>query len=113
MSKQVNRKRNCQIKFYATEIEREQLKTEAKASGMELGDYLRECGLKKIIVKLNPDDFTNISKSLISIQQSIDEISRKSKLDDEDRRYEELKELVEDMQGVIFKAVSDLYNKYM
>lgn len=113
MSEKPNRRKDCQINFRVTEFEKEKLQTEADAVGMGLSEYLLECGLKKTIVKLNPDDFTSISKSLISIQQSIDEISRKSNLDEEDRRYEELRELVEDMQGVIFKTVSDIYAKYM
>lgn len=113
MKKQVNRTRSCQMKFYATEIERERIKTEAKAAEMGLDEYLRECALKNTSVRLNPKDFTEISKSLISIQQSIDKISKEEKMDEEDRRYEELREVVEDMQGVIFKAVGDIYDKYL
>ena len=113
MKKKANRTRNCQVKFYTTEIEKKQLETEARAAGMDLGTYLRECGLKKTVVKFNTEDFTNMSKNLNSIARRIDLIAKEEKKSEEDRRYEDLKELVVEMQGIIFKTISDIYKKYL
>lgn len=113
MKKKPNRKRPIQLNFRVTEIEKERIETEAEAAEMDLGDYIRDCALKNSIVHLNPKEFTTISQNLISIARTIEEVGNRERTDEDDMKYEDLKELVEDMQGVIFKTVSDIYDKYL
>jgi len=80
--------------------------------GMNVSDFLRTLGLQKNKLQINPDEFKNISLELNYIGKKINMISQDVE-NDEKEKYVQLKQEVEQMQSIIFKAINDLYDKFI
>lgn len=107
------RKRDKKITVWTSEAERNVIKGNAAANEMSVTDYLRTLGLENKRINISPEELANLSMELNSIRRKIDIIAQDDKTENEELRYEELKDVLDNMQNTVFQAVSDLYEKYM
>ena len=107
-----SRRRDKPILIYVLQSEKEIIQENAKMQGMNVSDFLRTWGLQKNKLQINPDEFKNISLELNYIGKKINMISQDVE-NDEKEKYVQLKQEVEQMQSIIFKAINDLYDKFI
>ena len=107
-----SRRRDKPILIYVLQSEKEIIQENAKMKGMNVSDFLRTLGLQKNKLQINPDEFKNISLELNYIGKRINMISQDVD-NDEKEKYVQLKQEVEQMQSIIFKAINDLYDKFI
>lgn len=107
-----SRRRDKPILIYVLQSEKEIIQENAKMQGMNVSDFLRMLGLQKNKLQINPDEFKNISLELNYIGKRINMISQDVD-NDEKEKYVQLKQEVEQMQSIIFKAINDLYDKFI
>ena len=107
-----SRRRDKPILIYVLQSEKEIIQEKAKMQGMNVSDFLRTLGLQKNKLQINPDEFKNISLELNYIGKKINMISQDVE-NDEKEKYVQLKQEVEQMQSIIFKAINDLYDKFI
>ncbi len=107
-----SRRRDKPILIYVLQSEKEIIQENAKMQEMNVSDFLRTLGLQKNKLQINPDEFKNISLELNYIGKKINMISQDVE-NDEKEKYVQLKQEVEQMQSIIFKAINDLYDKFI
>ena len=107
-----SRRRDKPILIYVLQSEKEIIQENAKMQGMNVSDFLRTLGLQKNKLQINPDEFKNISLELNYIGKKINMISQDVE-NDEKEKYVQLKQEFEQMQSIIFKAINDLYDKFI
>lgn len=106
-----SRTREKQVKIWVTESEKEILQSRAKAEDMTVSDYLRNCGLNKSVVKINPEELASISLGLNEAMGYIKSVKMNDMENEE--QYMLLEKMVEDMQTAFFKALNEFFEKYL
>lgn len=107
------RRKKVKLTVRVTEAERDVIKQNAMLNEMNVSDYLSKLGLERKELKISPDVLENLSLELNAIRRKIEQLANNSNIENEEIRYREIKDVVEEMQNVIFKTISELYDKYM
>lgn len=107
------RRKKVKLTVRVTEAERDVIKQNAMLNEMNVSDYLSKLGLERKELKISPDVLGNLSLELNAIRRKIEQLANNSNIENEEIRYREIKDVVEEMQNVIFKTISELYDKYM